>query len=309
MRCLNKVLTIIVIILISGVNARSGENPFCDFLNQVEHVYCPTTTTIIPEPEYCGEITDIELIELLEPIFEGDYFNHDIKIFWDHDYKLISLDSLRGFLDLNKLSKLSASIFSGIGDMFHYTPGSINTTYYWPIDIHFDNGNKYRPVYPDPEGNKPLRIVHASNHRIFKGTDYLIKAVNELKNEKIDIELVLVEKVPNDNALNIYRSADIIFDQCLMGNYGYFALEGMALGKPVMCYIRKPEEYLLHPEECPLIHTHVNTLKEDIRNLAKNREQLKEIGIRGRQYIEKYFTLESFASRLGKIYKELQIIP
>jgi glycosyltransferase involved in cell wall biosynthesis len=210
---------------------------------------------------------------------------------------------------VNKLSKLSTSMFSGVGDMFDYTPGSINNTYYWPIDIRSENGNRYKPVYPAPSGNKPLRIVHSSNHRIFKGTDYLIRAVNELKDEKIEVELVLVEKVPNDKAIEIYRSADVIFDQCLMGNYGYFALEGMALGKPVMCFIRKPEEYLLHPEECPIIYTHVNTLKQDIRNLTRNREELRRIGIRGRQYIEKYFTLESFASRLGEVYKKLQITP
>jgi glycosyltransferase involved in cell wall biosynthesis len=142
---------------------------------------------------------------------------------------------------------------------------------------------------------------------MFKGTHFLIEAVDSLKAEGIPIELILVEKIPNDRALEIYRSADIIFDQCLIGFHGYFALEGMAMGKPVMCFIRKPEEYLLHPEECPIINTHIKTLKADIRKLVEDREQLREIGIKSRQYIEKYFTLEAFAGRLKKAYQDLGI--
>ena len=152
-----------------------------------------------------------------------------------------------------------------------------------------------------------MRIVHASNHRRFKGTEHLINAVELLQREGADLELILVEKVPNDEALNIYRSADVIFDQCLMGNYGYFALEGMALGKAVMCFIRKPDEYLLHPEECPIINTHIDTLVMDLRKIVQHRDDLNIIGRQGRQYIEKYFTLEAFAERLQKVYTRLGV--
>ncbi len=92
-----------------------------------------------------------------------------------------------------------------------------------------------------------------------------------------------------------------------VGFHGYFALEGMAIGKPVMCFIRKPEEYLLHPNECPVINTNINSLKEDIRYYANNRQQLNDIGIKGRQYIEEYFALEAFAGRLKEVYQELGV--
>jgi len=143
---------------------------------------------------------------------------------------------------------------------------------------------------------------------MFKGTHFLIEAVENLKAEGIPVELILVEKVPNEKALDIYRSADIVFDQCLIGFHGYFALEAMTIGKPVMCFIRKPEEYLLHPEECPIINTHLNTLQEDIHYFVDNRERLTDIGMRSRQYIEKYFTVEAFAERLKKAYKELGVL-
>jgi len=195
-----------------------------------------------------------------------------------------------------------------MGDMIEYTPGSRNDLFFWPVDLNGENAHKYEPAYPKEDGEKPLRIVHASNHRTFKGTHFLIEAVENLKAEGVSIKLILVEKVPNEEALDIYRSADIVFDQCLIGFHGYFALEGMAMGKPVMCFIRKHQRYLLHPEECPIINTHVNTLKEDIRYFVDNRKELTDIGIKSRQYIEKYFTLETFAERLKKAYKELGVL-
>jgi len=208
---------------------------------------------------------------------------------------------------IGRLKKYSDAVFS-IGDMIEYTPSSRNDLFFWPVDLNGKNAHKYEPAYPKKNTQGPLRIVHASNHRMFKGTHFLIEAVENLKAEGIPVELILVEKVPNEKALDIYRSADIVFDQCLIGFHGYFALEAMAIGKPVMCFIRKPEEYLLHPEECPIINTHLNTLQEDIRYFVDNRERLTDIGMRSRQYIEKYFTLEAFAERLKKAYKELGVL-
>jgi glycosyltransferase involved in cell wall biosynthesis len=212
------------------------------------------------------------------------------------------------FRKMSRLRSLSTAIFAGVGDMFGYTPGSRDDLFFWPIDLAADNGERYRPYYPAVAKSTPLRIVHASNHRRFKGTNYLIEAVEALSAEGVEIDLVLVEGVPNWEALKIYRSADAIFDQCLMGNYGYFALEAMALGKPVMCFIRKPGEYLLHPEECPIIQIHVNTLKDDLRRLVEHRDELPEIGQRGRNYIEKHFCMKAFADRLQYAYSDLGIV-
>jgi glycosyltransferase involved in cell wall biosynthesis len=209
--------------------------------------------------------------------------------------------------NMRNLSRLSRAIFAGVGEMFGYTPNSIDDVFYWPLDFEADLGERYRPVFPDPADDRPLRIVHASNHRMFKGTRFLIDAVEQLQAEGESVELVLVERVPNDRALELYRSADVIFDQCLMGNYGFFALEGMALGKPVMCFVREPTQYLLKPDECPIINTHISTLKEDIRQLARGRAQLSEIGRRSRRYVETYFSLPAFAHRLSTTYASLGI--
>ena len=211
----------------------------------------------------------------------------------------------KGQGNYNSIYRLATKCFS-MGDLVHYTPGSDNTVFYWPIDINVENGQKYQPVYPTGDAKKPLVIVHASNHRAFKGTNFLIKAVNDLTEEGYLIELRMIEKMPNVEALENYRLADIIFDQCLIGFHGYFALEGMALGKPVMSFIRNPNADLLEPNECPLINISTKTLKAEIVNFYKERSSLVEIGKRGRKYIETYYTLEAVSERMGLAFNNLR---
>lgn len=206
-----------------------------------------------------------------------------------------------------KLQRSATAIFS-MGDMIDYTPGSRNDLFYWPIDLDRDFGRRYAPFYPSPVGDRPLRVVHAPNHRQFKGTKYLEMAVELLRKQGRSIELVLVEKVSNREALEIYRSADVVFDQCLIGFHGYFALEAMALGKPVICYIRHPQTFLIDYERCPMILTHRDRLVADLERLIENRRELGEIGRQSRLYIERNYRIEAFAGRLGNCYRELGIL-
>ena len=213
-------------------------------------------------------------------------------------------DDLRGSENYHRIRHFATMCFS-MGDMLEYTPGSRNNLFYWPIDLQRDGGARYRPQFPDGDASRPLRIVHAPNHRHFKGTRYLLDAVERLKQEGVAIELVLVEKKPNAEALEIYRTADVVFDQCVAGYHGYFALEALAMGKPVLVYIRKPHAYLPAADECPFINTQPDRLVDDLRRLAAERDSLAELGRRGREYIERHFSLPAFAKRLGLVYQEL----
>lgn len=207
----------------------------------------------------------------------------------------------------DRLRENGARIFA-MGDMIEYTPGSRNDLFFWPLDLE----GRHRRRAPEVEAaHKPpgvLRVVHAPNHRQFKGTRYLEEAVTLLQKSGVLIELVLVERVPNDEALKLYRSADVIFDQCMIGFHGYFALEAMALGKPVMCFIRKPLDYLIEPAQCPIIQTTRETLREDLRRLAQEPGALTEIGLRGRKYVERNFSRRAFAQRLRSAYEDLGIV-
>lgn len=217
-------------------------------------------------------------------------------------------DPIQGERNMARLRANGALLFS-MGDMIEYTPGSRNDLFFWPLDLAGSHASAVQTDDVRADKSMPLRVVHAPNHREFKGTRYLEAAVVALQVEGVQIELVMVEKLPNHEALAIYRTADVIFDQCLIGFHGYFALEAMALGKPVMCYIRKPEQYLLEPQDCPIINTHVDTLRDDLRRLVRTRDQLAGIGQRGRAYVERHYSRAAFAGRLQRAYQDLGITP
>ncbi|GKT17837.1 glycosyltransferase [Acidovorax sp. SUPP2522] len=197
------------------------------------------------------------------------------------------------------------AVFS-MGDMIEYTPGSVNALYFWPLDI---GDEKYKNIQSVSELNSPLvRIVHAPNHRMFKGTRFIEAAVSELSAEGLAVELVLVERVPNQQALKIYQTADIIVDQVMVGFHGFFALEAMAMSKPVVCFIRDPERYLIDAKNSPIINANPENIKEVLRSWVNaSRSERLGRGLQGRHFIEKHYSMDAFAKRLGKAYTELGV--
>ena len=61
------------------------------------------------------------------------------------------------------------------------------------------------PVPPRTEG--PVTIAHAANHRGAKGTEFIIDAVDRLRAEGEDVELVLIR---SGDVLTVYRAATTI---------------------------------------------------------------------------------------------------
>ena len=55
--------------------------------------------------------------------------------------------------------------------------------------------------------------------------------------EGLDADLEIVEGLHHDEAFERFRNADIVVDQLNAGWYGLFAIECMALGKPVVTFL------------------------------------------------------------------------
>ena len=211
-----------------------------------------------------------------------------------------------GDKNYQRVKKFATAVFS-MGDMIAYTPGSINDLFYWPIDLTDKIYSSNNINSSNSKNKRIIKIVHASNHGIFKGTRYLKEAVDQLKNSGYSIELQLISGIPNKELLKIFKQSDIIFDQCLIGFHGYTAIEAMALHKPVLSYIRR-EDSIICPKECPIVRTTISTLKNDLEYLIKNQEFLISLGESGRKYVEKFYSLSAFENRLRKVYKELELI-
>ncbi len=151
----------------------------------------------------------------------------------------------------------------------------------------------------------PLIIVHAPSARAAKGTDAVIGAVAELQRRGWPVELRLIEGMSRQEALKAYREADLGVDQLLSGWYGVFAVEMMAMGKPVVCYMADSVLRAAGLGSVPLISASPASLPDVLEGCVANRERLAEIGTAGRKYVLGMHDPVSIARRYVDAYAAL----
>jgi glycosyltransferase involved in cell wall biosynthesis len=163
--------------------------------------------------------------------------------------------------------------------------------------------NSLKPQYPEPKESHPISVVHAPTNREVKGTEFVVNAVDSLISKGFDIDLRIIEGVNHSQALQIYRTADIIVDWVNpdYGLFGMFGIEAMALGKPVIASISDTVEDHL-PDGCPVLNTYPEDLESELRNLVDDKTSLKTIGEKSRDYVEKVYDIEVNIDKYNKLY-------
>ena len=162
--------------------------------------------------------------------------------------------------------------------------------------------SRIEPAPPPPDRARPV-IVHAPSSRSKKGTEHVIAACDGL-----DADLQIVEGLHHDEAFKLYRDADIVVDQLNAGWYGLFAIECMALGKPVVTFLR--DEAVRRTEEAfdtrvPIVSATAETLRETLRPLVTDAAERRRIGAASRAYVERVHDVEQIADRLLDVYARL----
>jgi hypothetical protein len=133
--------------------------------------------------------------------------------------------------------------------------------------------------------NNPLIIIHAPTNRKIKGTSIVIDTIELLKTNGYNVELIIVENKPHREAVEIFKRADIVVDDLLQGPYGIFAIECMALGKPVVDRIDRA--LIQYYPDLPIINANPDDLYLKLVELIENASLRKEIGLLGRKYVER----------------------
>jgi glycosyltransferase involved in cell wall biosynthesis len=160
---------------------------------------------------------------------------------------------------------------------------------------------RYTPV---PPSDRPRPVVlHAPSNRGRKGTEHVVAACAAL-----DVDLDIVEGLPHEEARRRYEAADIVVDQLNAGWYGVFAIESMALGKPVLTYLHN--EAVHRTEEAfgvrvPLVPTTKETLADTLRPLVESTAERRRIGAQSRAYVEQVHDSDQVAKRLLDLYRHL----
>lgn len=189
-------------------------------------------------------------------------------------------------------------------DLLYMLPERAQFLPYAHIDI-----NEWKYIGLNSGVSRNPVVMHAPSHRGAKGTKYILDAVERLKQENIQFEFILVEGLPNAEARKMYEKADLLIDQLLAGWYGGLAVELMAMGKPVICYIREEDLKFIPAEmnkDLPLINATPDTIYSVLKEwLTVKKESLHEMGKKSREYVEKWHDPLKIAERLKADYEAI----
>lgn len=237
---------------------------------------------------------------------QGDYCQDNFKITFanrvDKNYYGKVRDQLKR-KSIRFYGKRSAKIYSLNPDLHHVLPKNTEFLPYSHIDL-----NEWLPKYNQSD-NRPLRIGHAPTNRDVKGTDLILLAVEELKKNGYKFDFVLIENLSNTDAKREYMKLDIFIDQLFAGWYGGVAVEAMALGKPVLAYLRDKDLKFIPSQmrkDLPIINVEPDSIKHVLEELLNtSRAKLLEKARLSRQYVEKWHDANKIA--IG-IMSEIQAI-
>lgn len=152
---------------------------------------------------------------------------------------------------------------------------------------------------------RPL-VVHAPSEPNVKGTKYIKAAVDRLKVRGLEFDFVVIEGMANAEARGWYEKADLIVDQLLLGWYGVLALECMALGKPVISYIRPEDLSLVQKDlvtDIPVISATPVTIETVLEECLRSPDKMRAVGQASRLFVEKWYRPIDIARDTIRFYR------
>ena len=180
--------------------------------------------------------------------------------------------------------------FISTPDLFKFLPDA--TWLPFPFDI--------RGLERKTTWNETPFIIHAPSDRQKKGTDIIVRAVNELKKtHRVTFELI--EHRPPSYVQEKMSMADIVIDQIGPGWYGKVTLEALYSGA-VSCFymdrsLLKYVPFEFHADITPdsILDTLIEILEdESLRNQLRSR---------GYEYLIQYHDSQKIMDRLMKFYE------
>lgn len=148
---------------------------------------------------------------------------------------------------------------------------------------------------------KRITFGHIVNHREPKGTKYVLEAVEKLRNEGFDFGFIFAEKIPHEAALELYRHIDVLLEQFVIGWYGGQAVECMAMGIPVVVWLREEDLKfipILMQGDFPLIRASKKYLPVLMKEIIKGSIDLTYYSENGKVYAKKWHNPKRIAKEM-----------
>ncbi len=144
-----------------------------------------------------------------------------------------------------------------------------------------------------------------------QNTIFMLLGDGTLRRELEQIEgqmkknVIFCGAIPFDDIQKYYAACDIYCNPCILGQ-GMSTFEAMACGKSVIGAHTKVQIKIRDKTDGLLFELgNVEDFAEKMIWLLENPEERKQLGIRGRQRIQKFYSLEEHARRLIKIYSQI----
>lgn len=119
---------------------------------------------------------------------------------------------------------------------------------YIPVFIDENKFKKELEAAESSNESKKIKILHAPSNPEIKGTDYITSVLEKIEKEE-DVELVITTSeryreniqppylVTKYKLMSLYKEADIVIDQALIGWYGMQCVEALIANNIAICYI------------------------------------------------------------------------
>lgn len=200
---------------------------------------------------------------------------------------------------INSISPYMTAMFAVNPDLLHTLPMNASFLPYSNVNIQ-----DWRPRQPH---RKIRHIIHAPSNTEVKGTKIIEAAINRLISEGHNIQYTRIHGKKHDEMKQLLEEADIIVDQLLVGWYGGLAVEAMALGLPVVCYLREEDLSFLPTEmklDCPVIKADPDNIYEVLKHtISIKEESYLALQLKSRAYVEKWHDPIKIARHLQLLYE------
>jgi hypothetical protein len=215
---------------------------------------------------------------------------------------------------LERARRYADRVFYSTLDLGESVPGGVQLPLALDARLWEAAGDAFATVAPGAAGaavaaaprdgvHGPVVIAHAPTQRLIKGTRHVERVVAELQATFPRLELRMIERVPWAEMPRALAACDLVVDQLFMGWYGLLAIEGMSVGKPVVCALRP--EFAATAPDCPIVSAGPTTLAAALAPLVANPSLRADLGRRGRAYARAHHDLTVVARTLKSHYEEL----
>lgn len=174
---------------------------------------------------------------------------------------------------------------------------------------------KWQPANSQSQSTSSmLRVTHTPNHRGFKGTEFLVRAVENINSKDPRIVLRLLEGVPNEEVRRILEDeTDVLVEQLIYVGYAMSGVEGLASGNVVVSNLTDPR--IVEPlkrwtffRDCPIVSASPETIEsvlEHLLQLKNDEAAFNDLKRKSRDYAIKWHSPDTFGDFFVEVTKVL----